>query len=160
MLDNVSDHPTVTIEEGEVFVNSARVIAANSKFRLACSQYPDILTIPPVLVSGGVVHLIDSVLNPNSTNVANPDDDEDSVANFPDATSGGLAFTSDVPTATVTAPVTTTAAVLPSDYSTPQAESATSSIGATESMDGSASLPTGAVGAAALFGGVALLANL
>lgn len=112
-----------------------------------------------VLVSGGVVHLIDSVLNPNSTNVANPDDDDESEANFPDASSGVLAFTSDVPTATVTAMVSTTVAVLPSDYSTPQPEEATAAAGATETSEDSASLPTGAMGAAALFGGVALLAN-
>lgn len=43
---------TVRIENGSVFVNSARVL------------------VPDVLVANGVVHVIDNVLNPNNTSVA------------------------------------------------------------------------------------------
>ncbi|KAI9052338.1 hypothetical protein LZ554_003688 [Drepanopeziza brunnea f. sp. 'monogermtubi'] len=42
---------TITVVDGAVFVNSARV------------------TIPDVLIAGGVVHVIDSVLNPSNTSV-------------------------------------------------------------------------------------------
>ncbi|KAE9369162.1 Fasciclin-domain-containing protein [Stipitochalara longipes BDJ] len=43
---------TITVENGTVFVNSAKVI------------------IPDVLVANGVVHVIDGVLNPNNTSAA------------------------------------------------------------------------------------------
>ena len=48
---------TVSIIDGEVFVNSARVVAAD------------------ILVANGAVHLIDGVLNPNNT-AATPNPDE------------------------------------------------------------------------------------
>lgn len=137
-------------------MNSARVIAANSSSLIFLYQICHQLTIITVLVAGGVVHLIDAVLNPNSTNVANPDEDDDSPVNFPGASEGPIGLTSSLPTATATALVTTTEAVLPSDYSTPQPAAATST---TASAGDAASLPTGAIGAAALFGGVAILAN-
>lgn len=99
---------SITMQDGSVFVNSAKVIKAD------------------VFAANGVVHVIDNVLNPqNSTAVPNP-------------------------TATTQAPAFS------------GATSATSSQGAgTETSSGFAvPMRTGAVGAAALFGGAALLVNL
>ncbi|KAI9882225.1 MAG: hypothetical protein M1823_006027 [Watsoniomyces obsoletus] len=73
----------ITIANGTVFVNSAKVILAD------------------VLVANGVVHVIDNVLNPNNTNATpNPSQTTQSVA-FPGASSAtGVPFTSGVPTPT------------------------------------------------------------
>jgi uncharacterized surface protein with fasciclin (FAS1) repeats len=115
---------TISIIDGDVFVNSARVI------------------VPDVLVANGVVHIIDSVLNPaNATAAPNPDD-EDGEAAFEGASSTANDLTSGVPTPT---------------GSTNPTESAA---GATSSSSGGAMpMITGGVGAAALFGGAAVIAN-
>lgn len=74
---------TIRIENGTVFVNSAKVI------------------MPDVLVANGVVHVIDNVLNPNNTSAA-PSGSSGTPA-FPSASSGsGAPFTSGVPTPTAT----------------------------------------------------------
>lgn len=74
---------TITIENGSVFVNSAKVITPN------------------VLVNNGVVHVIDGVLNPNATSLA-PNPTTTSVA-FPGASSASQApFTSGVASPTTT----------------------------------------------------------
>lgn len=74
---------TITIgDEGDIFVNSARVTTAN------------------VLVANGVVHVIDEVLNPSNATIANPSDKEGQGA-FPGATPVSEApFTSGQPSAT------------------------------------------------------------
>ena len=125
---------TITINNGTVFVNSAKVVTPN------------------VLVANGVVHVIDNVLNPNMT-TAMPS---------PSATSGAPAFSgassvssvglsSGVPTPTSTigggAVATGTAA------GNPPASSSSSKAAA-------APMKTGAVGAAALFGAAGMLMNI
>lgn len=116
---------TITIIDGDVFVNSARVV------------------IPDVLVANGVVHVIDSVLNPANATAGPNADEEDSEPAFEGASSTANDLTSGVPTPTG------------STNPTEQAPAATSS-----SSDGAAApVMTAAVGAAALFGGAAMMAN-
>merc|ERR1711977_641037 len=118
------ENTTISIIDDEVFVNSAKV------------------TVADVLVANGVVHVIDSVLNPgNSTAEPNPDEEESEPA-FEGASSAANDLTSGVPTPTGT--------TNPTD----SAPGATSS-----SSEDSAPMMTGAAGAAALFGGAAVLAN-
>jgi uncharacterized surface protein with fasciclin (FAS1) repeats len=99
--------------------------------------------VPDVLVANGVVHVIDNVLNPaNST--ATPDTAMSTqVPAFPGASSvSSIPFTSGVPTPTASVAVTATAS-------------------RSSSVSGAAMpIRTGAVGAAALFGGAALVYNL
>lgn len=132
----------ITIIDGEVFVNSARVVAAD------------------VLVANGVVHLIDGVLNPNSTALPNPDEDE-SVPVYEGASMGDVPYTTAV-TATSTVAVATTDAV--ADGYTPAPSGALSSASqsnaeaASETSSAGAARITGAIGAAALFAGAGYLA--
>lgn len=71
---------TVTINNGMVFVNGAKVVT------------------PDVLVSNGVVHVLDNVLNPSNTTIANPSATAGSPA-FSGASSVSTPpFTSGVPT--------------------------------------------------------------
>ncbi|ORY10425.1 FAS1 domain-containing protein [Clohesyomyces aquaticus] len=121
---------TITIENGTVFVNGAKVITPN------------------VLVANGVVHIIDNVLNPNATD-ARP---------TPSATVGAPGFTgassaSDVPF-TSGQPTPTTTVNTTSEGAGPAASTAASSTGAAVPM------MTGAVGMGALFGaGAAVIAG-
>lgn len=135
----------ISITDGEVFVNSARVITAD------------------ILVSGGVVHVIDSVLNPNSTMAPNPDE-SDGVPVYPGASSGAVPYTSGIPTPTTTyAGLASTTDAVAEGYtpaSSGALESASSSVAEQPSSTGAAAAVTGAVGAAALFGGAAWLVNL
>lgn len=116
---------TITINDGDIFVNSAEVEVAD------------------VLVSNGVVHVIDNVLNPNNS-TARPDTTASTqVPAFSGASSAsGVPFTSGI---TATGPA------------------ATGGAGATATSSGPAQagvpMQTAAVGAAALFGGAAVLAN-
>ncbi|PVH99098.1 Fasciclin-domain-containing protein [Periconia macrospinosa] len=83
---------TITLRNGSVFVNQARVVTAN------------------VLVGNGVVHVIDSVLNPQ--NATTPEENATSGVNaYPSATRSGdnVPFTSGQPTPTTTANPTTAA---------------------------------------------------
>lgn len=115
---------TISIIDDEVFVNSAKV------------------TTPDVLVANGVVHIIDSVLNPNNATAEPNPDEEDSEPAFADATSTAVdELASGVPTATGTR--------------TPTEEAPA----ATSSSEDAAPMRTAAVGAAALFGGAAMIAN-
>ncbi|KIX95958.1 uncharacterized protein Z520_08213 [Fonsecaea multimorphosa CBS 102226] len=76
---------TITIEDGEVFVNSARVV------------------VPDVLVANGVVHVIDNVLNPNNTTARpNPSQVSGSPAFSDVSSASNIPFTSGVPTPTST----------------------------------------------------------
>ncbi|KIW98519.1 uncharacterized protein Z519_00180 [Cladophialophora bantiana CBS 173.52] len=71
---------TITIEDGEVFVNSARVV------------------VPDVLVANGVVHVIDNVLNPSNTTAApNPSQESGSPAFSGASSASNIPFTSGVP---------------------------------------------------------------
>ncbi|KIW30456.1 uncharacterized protein PV07_06198 [Cladophialophora immunda] len=76
---------TITVEDGEVFVNSARVV------------------VPDVLVANGVVHVIDNVLNPNNaTAMPNPSQGSGSPAFSGASSASNIPFTSGVPTPTGT----------------------------------------------------------
>lgn len=100
------------------------------------------VTVPDVLVGNGVVHVVNQVLNPDNTSQA-PDP---AATNPPppaynggsSASGGSVPFTSDVPTPTGTSPAATSAG---------------------GNLNAAAPMKTGAVGAAALFGGAALLVN-
>jgi uncharacterized surface protein with fasciclin (FAS1) repeats len=103
------------------------------------------VVIPNVLVANGVVHVIDNVLNPeNATATADPSASTQAPA-FPGASSASdVPFTSGVaqPTSSVATSEATAAA------------SSSSSEGLARPMQ------TGAIGAAALFGGAAAIMNL
>lgn len=125
-----------TVDGGELFVNSARVIAAD------------------ILVANGVVHLIDAVLNPNSTVAADPNSNEPVVA-FEGASSAAVPFTEGVATATSTISIATTDAVVAGNTPAP-----TDALSPSTTSSAGAARITGAVGAAALFGGAAFLAQM
>ncbi|KAG4434553.1 hypothetical protein IFR05_009969 [Cadophora sp. M221] len=116
---------TISIIDGAVYVNSARVV------------------VPDVLIAGGVVHVIDSVLNPNNTSAAPPTSGATTTTPaFPGASSASdVPFTSGVPPASTT--VTSTPSRNPD---------ATSS-----STAGAAPMQTGIIGLGALFGGAAIV---
>ncbi|OTA86152.1 hypothetical protein M434DRAFT_82306 [Hypoxylon sp. CO27-5] len=120
---------TITVENGTVYANSARV------------------TVPDILLANGVVHVIDQVLNPNNTSATPNPTATTTTPAFTSASSGtaGVPFTSGITTPTTTFPAATSAGG-PSET--------TSSSGAAMPMK------TGAVGAAALFGGAAVFVNL
>lgn len=105
------------------------------------------VVIPDVLVANGVVHVIDNVLNPeNSTQTAPEGDSESGTPAFEGASSASdIPFTSGAPQPTST-------------IATENAPGAT----AASSSSAGAGVPmqTGAMGAAALFGGAALVLNL
>ncbi len=119
---------TISVIDGEVFVNSAKVVT------------------PDVLVSNGVVHVIDNVLNPDNS-TATPDSAMSTqMPAFSGASSAtDIPFTSGVPTPTA-----------------PAATGTTGGAGGASSSASGAAMPmrTGAVGAAALFGGAALVYNM
>ncbi|TKA74473.1 hypothetical protein B0A55_05248 [Friedmanniomyces simplex] len=139
---------TVTIVNGTVFINSARVVN------------------PDILMSGGVIHIIDSVLNPINNATGNTTDSAPVTA-FSGASSGtAVPYTSGVstPTSSISNLVASTTAVAASYTSVvPAGGSAAASSGAaggSSSSSAGAGMQTGAVGAAALFGGAAFLANI
>ncbi|KAI1157963.1 FAS1 domain-containing protein [Nemania serpens] len=102
------------------------------------------VTVPDILYANGVIHVIDQVLNPNNT----------SATPTPSATTAGPAYTSASSGATgipYTSGVTTPTTTFPA---------ATSAGGVTPSRGIAVPMKTGAVRAAALFGGAAVLANL
>merc|ERR1711977_296332 len=115
---------TISIVNGSVFVNSARV------------------TVPDVLIAGGVVHVIDSVLNPNNTSAAPPT--AGATTTVPAFT--GASSASDVPFTSGVSASTTVTAVPTRD---PEATS--------PSTAGAAPMQTGMIGLGALFGGAALV---
>ena len=124
----------ITIADGAVFVNAARVI------------------IPDILVAGGVIHVIDSVLNPNGTAQPKPNTTKP-VVQYSGASSASLgALTSGIPTPT------STNTALVAATTTPKPTKGGSS-GGSSSSSGIAAQATGMIGAAALFGGAALVAN-
>ncbi|CAK4034369.1 beta-Ig-H3 fasciclin [Lecanosticta acicola] len=139
----------ITNENGEIFVNSARVIAAD------------------ILTDGGVIHIIDSVLNPNSTLKPNPSV-QSGVPAFSGASSGAVPYTSGITMMSQTMTddyLTMTTDAVAAGYTTApsgalsSAGAAASSARASSSSHGAAAMPTAAMGAAALFGGAAWMAN-
>lgn len=115
----------IQVRNGSVFVNNAKVIQ------------------PDLLIAGGVIHVIDQVLNPANSTATAPGDS--GVIAFPSATSSSLSLTSAVPT-----PAQTTGG---------GAAAATSSSSKTSSSSGAAAAPmqTAGVGAALMLGAAALL---
>lgn len=146
------ENVTITIEDGNVFVNSAQVQNAD------------------IFFAGGVIHVIDQVLNPNNMTNATSTDDEDSEDgdNAFGATSSGtvVPFTSlvtETATTVITDLVTSTSQVL--GTVTPTGGAGSDSADSDSDSDTSTSedfaaltKPTGVIGAAALFGGAAMLA--
>ncbi|KAI2608737.1 FAS1 domain-containing protein [Hypoxylon fragiforme] len=105
------------------------------------------VTVPDILIENGVVHVIDGVLNPDNAS-ATPDTTATTTAPaFSGASTGtdGVPFTSGVTTPTTTFPAATSAG---------GSETTSSSEGAAVPKQ------TGAIGAAALFGGAVIFANL
>ena len=134
------------VEGGAIFVNGARVIIAD------------------ILFSGGVIHVIDAVLNPN--NITKPDSSVTTpVAEFASATSGSVVpYTTDVsysPSRTIPGLTATTNDVAKGYTTVPGGKSGSGSGpgSGSSSSSGIAVMPTGAIGAAVLFGGAVLLAN-
>jgi uncharacterized surface protein with fasciclin (FAS1) repeats len=136
----------ITVEDGAVFVNAARVINAD------------------ILISGGVLHVIDSVLNPDDTSVKPKPGSNSAVLQFSSVSSASVgALTSGVPQASTTIKaLTSTTADVAMGYPTRKAGGGGGSGGSgkTTSTSGVAAVPTGMMGAAALFGGAAMLANI
>jgi uncharacterized surface protein with fasciclin (FAS1) repeats len=123
---------TITKHNGTVYVNSAKVV------------------VPNVLVANGVVHVIDAVLNPGNR-TASVQTASTAAPAFSDASSvSGTPFTSGVASATTS-------------INTGAVESAVASqtSGSRSSSSSGAAVPvkTGAIGAAALFGGLAAFMN-
>ncbi|KAI0017816.1 FAS1 domain-containing protein [Xylariomycetidae sp. FL0641] len=130
---------TVTVVNGTVFANDARV------------------TVPNILCANGVVHVVNQVLNPDNA-AARPNPTQTSAtAAFSGASSdsAGVPFTSGQPTATTTYPAAT------SGGGDTGPGGAAGEGGAETTTKSGPAMPirTGAVGAAALFGGAALVVN-
>jgi len=140
---------TITIIDGEVFVNRARVITAD------------------ILIANGVLHVLDSVLSSTDNSTANgtESDDQPFIA-YPGASSGSdVPYTSNVPSATSSnAALTSTNNAVASGFPTNTGAVGENSAGNPEASSSSsafaAPIQTGAIGAAALFGGAAILANM
>ena len=118
---------TVTINDGRVFVNNARVI------------------IPDILVANGVVHVIDAVLNPTNGTVANPSAQAGSPAFSGASSVSNAPFTSGQPT-----PSRTIAGAATSAAANPSGSASRSSTA------GAAPMKTGAVGMGAIIGAAAV----
>ncbi|KAI1390497.1 FAS1 domain-containing protein [Hypoxylon trugodes] len=105
------------------------------------------ITVPDILLENGVAHVIDEVLNPDNASAAPDTTASSATPAFSGASSAsdGVPFTSGVSTATTTFPAATSAG-----------GSAASSSSSGLAMP----MKTGAVGAAALFGGAAVIVNL
>ena len=98
--------------------------------------------VADVLVANGVVHVIDNVLNPmNATATADPMMETQAPAFSGASSASDVPFTSGVPTPTSVA-------------------GAEPTMSSTSSAKAASPMKTGAVGAAALFGGAALVYNL
>ncbi|KAK5207137.1 hypothetical protein LTR20_006215 [Exophiala xenobiotica] len=125
---------TITIDDGDIFVNSARVVTQD------------------VLVANGVMHVIDGVLNPgNRTAVAQPTASTQQPAFSGASSASDTPFTSGVATATTT---------VNTEGPTSAASAAATGGGSSSSSGGAMPMKTGAMGVAALFGGAAAIMNL
>nr|OQO17983.1 hypothetical protein B0A51_12025 [Rachicladosporium sp. CCFEE 5018] len=137
---------TITVTDGEVFVNQARVINAD------------------ILLANGVLHVIDSVLKINDTTAGNSTQTEP--ANPYSASAGTeVPYTSGVASATTTiAALVTSNSAVASGYVGPTGAVGVNSAGnpsasASASSSAGAAAVTAGVGAAALFGGAAFIAG-
>ncbi|KAF2724841.1 FAS1 domain-containing protein [Polychaeton citri CBS 116435] len=145
MLDGVN--ATVTIsDEGAICINQACV------------------TVADVLIANGVAHVIDSVLNPNNTEAA-PSTNDTAAVGFDGATSSSLTLPppSGAPTsiASAGAGLTSEETNPAAGYTTTPTQAGENPAAATSSASdpaGRIAIPTGAVGAAALFGAGAYMA--
>ncbi|KAK0735308.1 FAS1 domain-containing protein [Apiosordaria backusii] len=127
---------TLRVEDGGVFVNSARVVKAD------------------VLCANGVIHVIDGVLNP-----ANPDVQPDPEASTQAPAFSGATTTGGVPfTSGITIPSTPTA--VPAPTAGPGGGSGGNGGGGDTPVEGGAAAQSAALGMAALFGTAMLLAQL
>jgi len=128
---------TITIQDSEIFVNSARVVTQD------------------VLVANGVMHVIDGVLNPgNRTASAQP------TASTQAPAFSGASSASDTPFTSGVASATTSVNTEGPTSAASAAATGGSSGSSSSSSGGAMPLKTGAVGAAALFGGAAAIMNL
>merc|ERR1739841_121640 len=145
------DDVEITIANGSVMVNNATVTNAN------------------ILFAGGVIHVIDQVLNPNSNSSSSSSSNSTSSDSDSDNAFGATSSASEVPftsgqptpTTTVTELVTSTSQVIVSQTPNGGAGGADSDNSDSDSSSSSSedaawiAKPTGAMGAAALFGGAA-----
>merc|ERR1712193_1297 len=151
------DDVQITIANGSVMVNNATVTNAN------------------ILFAGGVIHVIDQVLNPNSNSSSSSSNSTSSGSDGDNAfgatsSASEVPFTSGqpTPTTTFTELVTSTSQVIVSQTPNGGAGGADSDSSDSDSDSSSSSSedaawiakPTGAMGAAALFGGAAFLAGM
>merc|ERR1712039_405822 len=145
------DDVEITIANGAVMVNNATVTNAN------------------ILFAGGVIHVIDQVLNPNSSSSSNSSSSGSDNAFGATTSASEVPFTSGLPTQTTTYTelMTTTDRVVESQTPTGGAGNGDSDSSDSDSDSSSSSTdgawiakPTGAMGAAALFGGAAFLAGM
>jgi hypothetical protein len=117
---------TITIGDGGIFVNNARVVASD------------------ILIANGVVHVIDEVLNPANATIADPSADEGEPA------FEGASSVSDVPYTTGQPTPTATIGEDASDAADP------TNTAASGTGENAAPRQTGAVGMGALFGAAAV----
>merc|ERR1712087_562768 len=148
------DDVQITIANGSVMVNNATVTNAN------------------ILFAGGVIHVIDQVLNPNSNSSSSSSNSTSSGSDGDNAfgatsSASEVPFTSGQPTPTtiITDLVTSTSQVIISQTPTGSAGGAGSESDNSDSSSSSTGAawiakPTGAMGAAALFGGAAFYAGM
>merc|ERR1712032_1053559 len=145
------DDVEITIANGSVMVNNATVTNAN------------------ILFAGGVIHVIDQVLNPNSNSSSSSSSSGSDNAFGATTSASEVPFTSGQPTQTTTYTelMTTTDRVVESQTPTGGAGNGDSDSSDSDSDSSSSSTdgawiakPTGAMGAAALFGGAAFLAGM
>merc|ERR1712039_624775 len=145
------DDVEITIADGAVMVNNATVTNAN------------------ILFAGGVIHVIDQVLNPNQMSSSNSSSSGSDNAFGATTSASEVPFTSGLPTQTTTYTelMTTTDRVVESQTPTGGAGNGDSDSSDSDSDSSSSSTdgawiakPTGAMGAAALFGGAAFLAGM
>merc|ERR1712070_21228 len=145
------DDVEITIANGSVMVNNATVTNAN------------------ILFAGGVIHVIDQVLNPNQMSSSSSSNAGSDNAFGATTSASEVPFTSGLPTQTTTYTelMTTTDRVVESQTPTGGAGNGDSDSSDSDSDSSSSSTdgawiakPTGAMGAAALFGGAAFLAGM
>lgn len=117
---------TITVGDGGIFVNSARVVTSD------------------LLIANGVVHIIDEVLNPTNQTTADGTEEEGEPA-FEGATPAeDVPYTSGQPEPTTTIAPEATSAADPTQTGAPTSE------------DAAVPMQTGAVGMGALFGAAAV----
>ncbi|KAF1947847.1 beta-Ig-H3/Fasciclin [Clathrospora elynae] len=123
---------TVTIGDGGIFVNNARVVTSD------------------ILIANGVLHVIDEVLNPTNQTIASDSSSEGEPVFEGAMPASDVPFTSGQPTPTTTISPEATEAADPTQTGATGGSSSSSSSAA------AAPMKTGAVGMGALFGAAAV----